>query len=80
VYAIVTCGQNYISCINNKGEHTKTFPNPVVPSEIYTQMDYILDSHNISSHTQGDYVNDRGRHNIGVDIKLSPIIIIWLLT
>jgi hypothetical protein len=40
-----------------------TFPNPVVPSELYTQIDNILDNHNISSHTQGDYVNDRGRHN-----------------
>ena len=64
VYAIVTCGHDNIPCINNNGENMITYPNPVVPSEIYTQMDYILDNHNISSLTQGDYVNDRGRHNM----------------
>jgi hypothetical protein len=62
VYATVTCGYNIISCLNNKGENMKTSPSPVVSSELYTQMGHISDNHNISGHTQGNYVNDRGSH------------------
>ena len=36
VYAMVTCGHNNIPCINNNGENMITYPNPVVPSKIYT--------------------------------------------
>jgi hypothetical protein len=59
VYAMVSCGHTNIPCINNNGENMITYPNPVASSEIYTQMDYMLDNHNISTLTQGDHGNDR---------------------